>query len=397
MFCRRLYKGDAENMEKELPVIFEEFNEARKQGFIKAKKIKDQGKHVVGIYCTYTPVEIITAAGAVAVGLCGTTDEAIKEAEKDLPRNLCPLIKSSYGLGVTDKCPYFYFSDLLVGETTCDGKKKMYELLGEIKPVHIMQLPQTMEGEDAFRLWKNEIIRLKERLEKDFHVEITEEKLREAIKIRNNERRLLKEFHELGMLCPPPMKGYDMQKVLEGSEFKLDRKKFIEDMKNIIYEIKKEYKNGLRSVSEDAPRILITGCPIGGVSEKVIKTIEDCGGVVVCYENCGGAKAKHTFVDETIDPIDAIAEKYLNIPCSVMTPNDGRIKLLSKLLDDYKVDAVIEVVLQACHTYNVEAVQIKRFVNKDKKVPYMSLETDYSKNDIGQIKTRIEAFIEMLI
>jgi benzoyl-CoA reductase/2-hydroxyglutaryl-CoA dehydratase subunit BcrC/BadD/HgdB len=108
----------------ELPEVFEQFSDARQKGFLTVMELKEQGIPLVGTYCTFMPQEIAMAAGAVVVSLCSTNDETIEEAEKDLPRNLCPLIKSSYGFGKTDKCPYFYFSDLVVGETTCDGKKK---------------------------------------------------------------------------------------------------------------------------------------------------------------------------------------------------------------------------------------------------------------------------------
>lgn len=134
--------------------------------------------------------------GAATVSLCASSDETIPDVEKDLPRNLCPLIKSSYGFGKTDKCPYFYFSDLVVGETTCDGKKKMYEYLSEFKPVHVMQLPNS-QTEDGLKLWKNEIIKLKENLEEMFDVKITEEDIKNAIKRKNEERKALKRFYEL--------------------------------------------------------------------------------------------------------------------------------------------------------------------------------------------------------
>ena len=110
-------------LRKELPEVFEEFAEARKNSFLAIKKIKDAGTPIVGVFCTYLPREIANAMGAAVVGLCSVSDETIPDAEKDLPRNLCPLIKSSYGFARTDKCPFFYFSDLVVGETTCDGKK----------------------------------------------------------------------------------------------------------------------------------------------------------------------------------------------------------------------------------------------------------------------------------
>lgn len=98
----------------QLPSIFSDFSDARQQGFLTVMELKEQGVPLVGTYCTFMPQEIAMAAGAAVVSLCSTSDETIEEAEKTLPRNLCPLIKSSYGFGKTDKCPYFYFSDIVV-------------------------------------------------------------------------------------------------------------------------------------------------------------------------------------------------------------------------------------------------------------------------------------------
>lgn len=138
----------------DLPAIFNQFSDARQKGFLTVMDLKEQGIPLVGTYCTFMPQEIAMAAGAVVVSLCSTSDETIEEAEKDLPRNLCPLIKSSYGFGKTDKCPYFYFSDLVVGETTCDGKKKMYEYMTEFKAVHVMQLPNSANDAPLVRYGK---------------------------------------------------------------------------------------------------------------------------------------------------------------------------------------------------------------------------------------------------
>ena len=147
-----------------LPSNFDDFNETKKNGFLKMKELKESGKKVAGIFCTYTPQEIIYAGGLIPVSLCATTEDSIKYAERDLPKNLCPLIKSSYGFAVSDTCPYFYFSDIVIGETTCDGKKKMYELMGEFKDVHVMQLPQNNTDELSLKLWTNELYKLKRRL-----------------------------------------------------------------------------------------------------------------------------------------------------------------------------------------------------------------------------------------
>lgn len=379
-----------------LPENFNDFSEARRNGFVTIKNLKDEGKNIVGVFCAFTPSELIMAAEAIPVSLCGVSEEPIADAEKHLPRNLCPLIKSSYGFAITDKCPYFYYSDLIVGETTCDGKKKMFEYLGEIKNTHVMQLPQTYKGEDSYNLWKSEILKLKERLEKELKVEITEEKLKDAINVRNRERQALREFFELGKLNPPAISGYEMLKVLSGAGFKWDKEELIKTVKGMTKEVLQKYNSGERKVSLEAKRILVTGCPLGEATEKIIKSIEENGGVVVAYENCGGLKTVSHLVDENIDPIDALTDKYLNIACSVMTPNDNRINLLSEIIDEFKIDGVIDVVLQACHTYNVETYRIKEFVTKEKDVQYMSIETDYSQTDIGQISTRVGAFIEML-
>ncbi len=379
---------------KDLPEVFEEFAEQRKNSFLAMKQLKDKGVPVVGAYCTYFPQEIAMAMGASTVSLCSTSDETISEAEKELPKNLCPLIKSSYGFAKTDKCPFFYFSDVVVGETTCDGKKKMYEYMSEFKDVFLMELPNT-QGEEALKLWKSEIIRFKEYLEQKFGVTITEDDIREAIKTNNAVRRSLRGLYEVMKNDPAPITGQDLFKVLYGSTFKFDRKAIPAEVDALVDKIKKEYAEG--KMLDKKPRILVTGCPIGGASEKIIRAVEDNGGVVVTYENCSGAKSIDKLVDEdNPDVYDALARRYLNIGCSVMAPNPNRLELLGRLIDEYKVDGVVEMTLQACHTYNVETLAIRRFVNEKKGIPYINVETDYSQADIGQLNTRIAAFIEML-
>lgn len=379
-----------------LPKNFETFSDARRQGFLKVKELKDAGKNVVGTYCTYTPKEVIYAAGAYPVSLCASSEETIPDAERHLPKNLCPLIKASYGFALTDKCPYMYFSDLVIGETTCDGKKKMYELLGEIKDTYVMNLPNSQNNSYSFEFWKSEIKAFIKKLEEKFNVTITEEKLKEGIKLCNEERRVLKELYSLGKLVPPPISGYDTYKILDGANFTFDKNEQNEKIREMITELKKIHEEGKSKIPASAPRILITGCPMGGVIDKIVKPLEELGAVVVAYENCSGMKNLEELVREDINPIDALAKKYLNIPCSVMTPNKGREELLKEVIDEYKVDGVVEVVLQACHTYNIESHNIKKLVMKEKEIPYIALETDYSTSDSGQVKIRMEAFLELL-
>lgn len=257
-----------------------------------------------------------------------------------------------------------------------------------------MELPNT-QSEEALKLWKSEIIRFKEYLEKKFDVTITEDDIREAIKVNNAVKVSLKGLYELMRNDPAPITGQDLFKVLYGSTFKFDRKAIPAEVDALVEKIEKEYAEG--KMLDKKPRILISGCPIGGATEKVIKAVEENGGVVVTYENCTGAKSIDKLVDEeNPDVYDALARRYLNIGCSVMTPNPNRLELLGRLIDEYKVDGVVEMTLQACHTYNVETLAIRRFVNEKKNIPYISVETDYSQADIGQLNTRIAAFLEML-
>ncbi len=379
---------------KELPEVFEEFAEQRKNSFLAVKEAKEKGIPVVGSYCTYFPKELPMAIGAAAVSLCSMSGETIEVAEQDLPKNRCPLIKASYGFAKTDKCPYFYFSDLIVGETTCDGKKKMYELMSQFKDVYVMQLPQSQD-ERGGKFWRESCLELKKKLEEKFGTVITDEAVRKAVHTENSVRRALQRFYGVMKHDPAPITGLELFRVLYGSTFKLDRSSLADELNALTDKIEAEYAAGKRL--DKKPRILITGCPMGGATEKVIEAIENNGGVVVTYENCSGAKAIEREVKEDTDDIyGAIADRYLGIGCSVMTPNNNRFKLLDEMIDEYKVDGVVEMVLQACHTYSVESKSVRRFVTHDKEIPYIYIETDYSKTDVGQLNTRLAAFVEML-
>ncbi|GFN36848.1 double-cubane-cluster-containing anaerobic reductase [Tepidimicrobium xylanilyticum] len=378
------------------PKIMEEVEALRGVNSVKIKEAHEAGKKVVGMYCVFSPQEIALAADAISVTLCGTTQDPIEEAEKHLPRNLCPLIKSSYGFAITDKCPYFYFSDVLLAETTCDGKKKMYELMSKIKPMHVMNLPQTAEGEETLELWKNEIIKFKNFLEKQFDVEITEEKLKSAIKLMNRERDAMKRLHKLNAHKPAPLSGMDMMLAQWLKGFNVDKEAGIELIERLIEEVEERIKEGKFAFDENAPRILLTGCPVGSGSEKIIRILEESGASVVALENCTGYKGLDVMVDEEKDPITALAEKYLSTPCSCMTPNNRRLDLIKRLVEEYSVDGVVDLTWQACHTYNIESYFVKNFVKDELNLPFLQVETDYSDSDIGQIKVRVEAFLETI-
>ncbi|CAK7086961.1 double-cubane-cluster-containing anaerobic reductase [Tissierella carlieri] len=382
-----------------LPERFEEFADARRQGFIRMKELKDNGGKLCGTFCQFAPSEMIDAAGLYRVGLCGQSPEPIPAAEAELPANLCPLIKSSYGFALTETCPYAYFSDLIVGETTCDGKKKMYEILAELKDVHIIHLPNNPDPERSLESWIMELRHFKEVLEKKFDVTITDEMLREAIKWGNKERIQMAQLYELGRYDPPAITGLHMRSVMEGVQYIFDRKERYEKVQEVLDKCEEDWRNGKGPIPKGSrrPRILVSGGPSGGVFEKTIKVIEELGGVIVCYEGCSGIVSRRRLIEEseTKDPIECIAEKYLEVPCAVMSPNQRRLEQVALTIDEWKVDGVVGIILHSCNPFGIESTNIKNIANQCGK-PYLHLETNYGQGDEGQLRTRIEAFLEML-
>lgn len=378
--------------------ILEQFDNIREQNMVALKEAKEAGQKVVGFYCTYGPQELAVAAGAICVGLCGTKEDPIPAAEKELPRNLCPLIKSSYGFAVTDTCPFLHFSDLVIGETTCDGKKKMFELLAKIKPTYVMQLPQTQEGEASLAFMYEEMKKVKQEMEKHLGVTITDEAIGEAIALLNEERRTLKELFDLNKAKPALLSGMDLLKVSWQIGFHANRKERTTLIRKLIDDLRAKAAEGYHVGDENTPRILLTGTPTGLGSEKVIRLVEECGGLVVSMENCTGYKTLSYNIDEndTRDKLLLLAERYLKIPCSVMSPNTGRLELLEEMIREFQVDAVIDLTWQACHTYNIESNAVGNLVKEKLGKPFLHLETDYSQSDVETLRVRINAFLEML-
>ena len=294
----------------ELPRTFEEFNEQRRQSFLKVKDFKQAGGRLVGYLCSYTPLEVIDAAAASGVGLCGTSDEVIPAAEEVLPANLCPLIKSTYGFAYSQKCPFTHFSDLIVGETTCDGKKKMYELLNELKPTYVLHLPQGRLREHEREGWYQEVVGLKEALERLYGIQITDDALREAARLRNRLRRAILALYDLQRSVPPAMSGVELMSTMFAGTFNFDVRAYVESLERLCERRRAEAEAGGSPISASAKRILITGCPVGGVINKVGATIERNGGVVVCEDDCSGERTNRFMVDEDApDILRAIAER----------------------------------------------------------------------------------------
>ena len=379
-----------------------------------AQAAKATGRPVVGILCEFTPRELIMAAGAVPVCLCGGSAKTILVAEEHLPANLCPLIKSTFGYHVQRNNPFLEMADLIVAETTCDGKKKMYELMGDSRPMYVLELPQKAADPDAMEHWVRELQKFRSFLEQRFQTQITADALREAIAVMNRERALRRELAALLAADSPPLTGRQL----------LDFKSSISGMAEDFRQYERAlagYRGGDVPVAEaagsptrhetgnvpcgqgrsrcaDQPvRVLLTGVPTVHGAERVVELLEDAGGLVVAAENCTGLKPILEDVDATAsDPLLALAEKYFHLPCSVMTRNDRRLESLRRLAAEYRTECVVDLIWQACLTYDVESHRVRRLAEEDLGLPYLRIETDYSPSDSARIMVRIEALFETI-
>jgi len=377
------------------PHVGERFDRHSEHFLLELEEARETGTKVCGVYCIFAPVELIHAAGAVPAGLCGKQETPIPSAEEALPANLCPLIKSSYGYAVTETCPFFNAADFIVGETTCDGKKKMFELMGRIKPLHLMHLPYTAAEPAGFDFWYAEIKRFKTFLEEQTGQTVYDRELKTQIRIYNRIRKAFQRLLELNLPGRNPVGGMALLPAMESKGFIMDPGAYLEKVERFAADLEASGKQLEDHTGK--PRILLTGTPLGKGSEKVLRLIEKAGAVVVCMENCTGIKGMYNLVDEnTQDPLAAVARRYLETPCSCMTPNTGRIRLIGELARQFDIHGVVDLSWQCCLTYQIEAESVETSVTEDLEIPYIHIATDYSTSDTGQLSVRIEAFIELL-
>ena len=381
----------------DLPGIYDTFDEARRASFVNAMNYKQEGGKLCGYLCSYSPLELVDAAGAGAVGPCGMNNETIPDAETVLPKNLCPLIKGTYGFALTDKCPFTYFSDMILGETTCDGKKKAYEILGEDVPMYIMDVPQMKREKDILK-WKDEIADFARKVEEFTGNTITPEKLGEAIHTINEKRKALARVYACRKSTCLPISGRDALLVMQIAFFD-DPVRCAQMCNRLADELEQRIRDGVSVVPAGTKRILVTGTPMAVPNWKLHNIIETSGAAVVCEEMCTGTRYFENLVDETKTTLDeqfmALSQRYMKTNCACFTPNTGRIDDILRLVKEYQVDGVIDCNLKFCCLYDTEKYAVSRAL-KEASVPVLSLETDYADTDAEQLRTRIEAFVELL-
>jgi benzoyl-CoA reductase/2-hydroxyglutaryl-CoA dehydratase subunit BcrC/BadD/HgdB len=359
---------------------------------------KDEGKNVVGCLCSYSPTELILAAGAIPVGLCGSTQEPIAKAEEILSPDQCPKVKATYGRAISGTCPLFPLADCLIAETTCDGRKKMYELMAREVPMYVMDLPQKPDSAAALDHWVVEVKNAKGFLERQLGVTIGDDDLRQAIELGNRQRQLITRLYYCRRHHPSPIMGLDFINLMTKLRYAVDFEEYLKTLEAFLAELEERIALAQWAHDPGCPRILWTGLGNSLGCSKVLELVEQSGGVVVCQEGCGGVTRSEDLIriidDE--DPIEAIARRYLRVTCACMTPNAQRFADLERLIEEFQIDGVIDLAWQFCQPFEIESHRVRELVTEKIGLPFLHVVTDYSQSDIEQLRVRIEGFLEQI-
>jgi len=359
---------------------------------------QQEGRKIIGSFCVFVPEEIVRAAEANLVGLCTGADFATEEVERYLPRNTCALIKSALGFKVGRVCPFIESADMIVGENTCDGKKKYYEILTRMVPnLYVMDLPQVKSAQGK-ELLRAEYQRFKQAVEELCELSLDVGRLKKGIQVVNDKRRAIHRLNGLRRAEPAPISGLDAL-LINQVYFYDDPIRFSQAVQKLCDELEERVGLGEGVAPKGSPRLLFSGCPMAVPNWKLPWIVEGAGAVVVGEESCVGERGtRNLTADEgrSVDELmEAVLDRYFQVDCAIFTPNPDRLQHVRQMFDDYRADGVIHYSLQFCQPYQIESLPLEEALEKA-SVPTLRIETDYSQEDVEQLKTRVEAFLEML-
>lgn len=298
-------------------------------------------------------------------------------------------------MAFSQTCPYGPLKDAVVGETTCDAKKKAWDLLG----FDVLEVPQKKNPIDR-QLWLEEVLAFKRKMEDMSGNTITADRLSESIALVNRKRRALQRINAFRKHPQPPISGLDALLVSQVA-LNQDIQGFIADAEALAEELEERVEKGISAYPESfsGKRVMLAGTPSPRGSAKVHHIVERSGLMIVVDESCTGTRYYRDLTDEHRSGLDAmieaVADRYFAIDCACFSPNDERLRNLKELAREYRVDGVIQNILQYCHGYNIEARRVEEVFNEI-GIPSLKIVTDFSQEDAGQIRTRVEAFAELL-
>jgi benzoyl-CoA reductase subunit C len=351
-----------------------------------ARRWKSQNKRVIGWSCTYTPEEIIYAAEALPVMIFGDLASTTL-ADALLPRNVCSFARSSFDVGLRGTYDYL---DGYVVSNCCDNCSKMYDLWRyhvKIPYFHLLNTPHT-NTEKAHSFFHEELQRFRKSLDNTLKTQISDESLRSAIRIYNENRVLLKKAYDLRRKNPPLISGVEALEMVLSSLAtpKTEHNELLNQLFNEVASCLNPPKEGVR--------LLVSGSEIDNT--ELIRIVEDLGGNVVADDLSTGSRYFWNLVGPDSDPLRAISRRYLDmIPSPFMYDHEERFNHVNEMVRRYDVEGVIIFVLKFCDAHLFDAPLLVEEL-KELGLPVLDLEWEYSMGGIAQLRTRVEAFIEMV-
>ena len=365
---------------------------------------KEKGKKVIGYMCLFAPTELILAANAIPVRVNSGWYDTSKLGDRVVPVEVCPVLRSTIGAKMIELSPFLEQSDALIGVLTCDGMTKLSEILSDYKTILGMNVPRIKDSAQSLRFWNDEIKHMKMQIEQFTGNKITRKNLKEAIEMSHRATKAFRRLQELRKGSPVIM-GRDAMLVNQTYLWD-DKKRWTEKTEALCNELEKRAQQKDWVCDPDTPRVMITGTPMFWPdSWKLPTLVEESNprGIIIADELCSGERILNdpVGVDEWSmdDMLNAIGERYLMAStCPCFTSKDGnedRINWLLNKVKDWNVQGVIYYVVRGCMLYAMEYTRVKKALDKV-NIPVYYLDTEYTREDVGQLKTRVEAFLEML-
>ena len=357
----------------------------------RVRELADDPRRVVGVFCNFVPEELILAVGAVPVRLCSGDADAATASETILPREVCSTVRATAGQ-VAAQAGLHGRADLLVMPTPCDGKKKLASVLAAMRAVHVLDLPPRKDSPGAKPFWHLQVKLLAERLTALTGQRLTRGNLRAAIELLNRRQAAYRRF--LTLRGRGLVGGADALLVSQAS-FVADPAEYTEQLGRLCDELDRA-----EPAATGGPRLLLTGAPLIWPNHKVIDIIEAAGGRVVADELCSGTQRLYqpTEIRENslAELLAAVADKAL-LPCTCpcFVDGDDRLNRLMELVDEHRVDGVVYHNQRLCALFDIESMAVGQAL-RDHKVPLLTLQTDFSREDMGQLRNRVDAFLEMI-
>ena len=380
------------NRPRAMKLFDEAFHASHRGRVAEIVERRAKGGKAIGTFCIYVPDEIAYAADVLTIPLCGGSGWSVNYADKMFPRDICPLVRSTFGMAFSGTCPYGKLMDFALGETTCDAKKKVWDLLG----FRVLEVPQRKDPVDR-ELWRAEVRKFRGWCEDLSGVKVTSERLADSVSLVNRKREVLQRVNDFRKLDEPPISGIDALLVAQ-TALNMDVRGFIAAGEELTGELDERAEKGVSAHGKPGLRLMVAGSPSPLGFAKIHHVLESSGMRVVCDESCTGVRYFRNLVDEgptDLDGmIDAVADRYFKIDCSCFSPNSERMENVKALVGEYNVQGVVHGVLQYCHTYDIESRAVDK-VLAEVGIPSIRMVTDYSEEDTEQLRTRAEAFAEV--